>query len=107
MKDLLFPKNVIVCGIEKNSKAEKAWWLRKIDRLVVKEEVPFEKAFPQENIEKKDETEKKINQPVEAEEADKKKNEGPISSFLGLIDALINFIKSIIKGILRLIGINM
>lgn len=35
IKDLLAPRNIIICGIEKESKIEKAWFLYKINKIEI------------------------------------------------------------------------
>lgn len=34
-KGYLAPRNLVVCGIEKDTNAEKAWFLKKVDRIVI------------------------------------------------------------------------
>jgi hypothetical protein len=35
VKNLLAPKGIVICGIEKTTGIEKAWWLRKVNKIIV------------------------------------------------------------------------
>ena len=35
IKDLLVPKNVIVCAVERSTGVSRAWWLRKIEKIEI------------------------------------------------------------------------
>ncbi len=53
IEDLLVPRHIIICGIDKKSQMERSWFLNKIDRVVIdrplkdaeKPEAVIEKAF--------------------------------------------------------------
>lgn len=54
-KDYLAPRNIVICGIEKETNAEKAWFLKKIDRITIESnnEAPAEETNYAEKIFKK------------------------------------------------------
>ncbi len=107
--NLLVPPHIVICGIEVATGLERAWFLSKIDKIVI--DLLADEASPKMADEKtaskvssvdttKKETLKKEQMPVAHHQEDKPK--GIIESFLGILDSLYDFFMAFIRGIFGL-----
>jgi len=112
VKDLLFPKNVVVCAIEEQTKMKRSWYLGKINKLsniqVAQSPKPVYSSeyYAKESRAKRAESWKGPGKPKETKPLETKKKE-PASifgAFIGIIDSIIMFVKSILRSITSLIG---
>jgi hypothetical protein len=113
MNDLLIPRHIVICGIEKKTSAEKAWFLNKISRLVIlgakDEDVPqkrfVEKIFPAElpKTEIIKEEKKIMKAREEAQKAVEMESKMEKKTFLGAVNDLIVAIVSVFKALLGIV----
>lgn len=103
LKDLLAPKNAVICGIERSSGAEKAWWLRKVNKIVMKGKITFDK---KKLLGKQKRARVQADMKFAEYEKQQKKKSGPsvIGSFIRIIDSFIDFVKTFFKSLLGLLG---
>ena len=91
VKDLLIPRKVVLCGIEKDTQLEKAWFLGKVNKIVMGEKITF------------------VPEPIIPEPEKVKPQEKPIKTlwgaFMGFIDSVIDLFKTLFKSILNLLKI--
>ncbi len=89
IKDLLFPKHVVICGKEKNTNMEKSWFVGKINKIIVEHEPAQKKMIPTPAVQKVVPA-----APVQTKE-EPKKEQGVIGAFIGIVDSIIDFVKAI------------
>lgn len=115
IKDLLVPKNVIICAIERSTGVSRAWWLRKIEKIEIEGELQFDsknfekKVFGREPKVMFQGQEKPTNfsadQLAEFEKGVKvAEKSSVVKSFVGIVDAFIGFVKILFKKLLQIIG---
>jgi hypothetical protein len=127
VEDLLFPKHVIICGVEEDTGMKRSWFLHKLEKIVIDckrmpQQAVHQLDRPQREISptltsmrhrtaddralEQDVMEKKVNVqanvPVPEEETPKDKT--MFEAFLGIIDAVIDFFKAIFHFITRFIA---
>lgn len=102
IKDLLVPKNVVICGIGRDTGNKKAWWLRKVDKIIIEGELSFDKKL---FMKKKPIAPEQLKQFKEYEKLqEKEKSASLVNAFMKIIDSFIDFVKTLFKKILKLIG---
>lgn len=117
INDLLFPKHVIVCGVEEETGMKRAWFLHKLEKIVMdcKRAPRQEKSsVSQSRRHRSTETqalERDVMQAttqqqaqgsfhvVPAVEEEKLQDKTLIQAFLSVIDSIIDFFKAIVKTI--------
>lgn len=103
LKDLLAPRNAIICGVERATGAEKAWWLRKVNKIVMKGKITFDK---KKLLGKQRKQHAQAAEKFAEYERVQKKKKGPsiIGSFMRVIDSFIDFVKALFKSLLGILG---
>lgn len=127
IEDLLFPKHVIICGVEEDTGMKRSWFLHKLEKIVIDC-----KRMPQRAVQQLDLPEREISQPIAStrhrtaddraleqdvmekkvtvqpnlpsSEEEKPKEKTLFEAFLGIVDAIIDFLKAIFHTIRGFIG---
>ncbi len=93
IKDLLIPKHVVICGVEEKTLLEKAWFINKINKIVL---------VPQKVLDLRKEP---IKQDIKKQMMPVKEEKKSVwNSLLGIVDSFIDFIRSIFNFFFSLIG---
>ena len=87
IKDLLFPKHIVICGVEKKTNMEKSWFIGKINKIIIDHEAPRKEIIPVKKVAKT---------PVKFPVAEKEEEPKTIwGTFIGVIDSIIDGIKAV------------
>lgn len=115
IKDLLVPKNIIICAIERSTGVSRAWWLRKIEQINIEGEQQFDaKDFEKKVFGKESKSSSPVQGKTAAFSAEQfaefekgvktVEKSSVIKSFVGIIDAFIGFVKVLFKKFLQIVG---